>query len=188
MLTKESCLQEAEGGYFAGRVIVLDASALPKAHRSSLHQLSFCTGGPGSLPIDIGSSLQAVSLYDGALESWERNQILGIAKPEVLTDRALLQLSQIRPMDSEIPAVPEFFGYCFLADGLRTAGVPLLDETEVRAYIDIQRACQHRVMIHDQNNCCVREFAEGKPVSPTEEILTVQQREPEVSDGMELKL
>lgn len=188
LLTKGKCLSETESEYFAGRVILLDASVLPENIRSPVHQMYFCTGGPGSLPIGIGSSLKAVSLFDGSLSSWDRDHILGIAKPEILTDHALLQLSQIRPLDSEIPAVPEFFGYCFLSDGQRTAGVPLLDEMEVRAYIDIQRACQHRVVICDQADCWVREFAEGKSVSSPGEGMDAWQREQEASEDMELKL
>lgn len=110
-------------------------------------------------------------------------------KPELLPDRARLQLSQIRPLDSEVPQDPEFFGYCFLPDGRYAAGVPLADDLEVREYIDTQYAYQHRLMICGCEDCCVFEMVGGKVVFPAPEMLEKQSPPDEPGQGgMEMKL
>lgn len=186
--TGQDCAETGEGMHFAGRVILLQAASLPERLRNAEHQLYFCVGGSGSIPDWTGNELQAVSLFDGELVNCNRSDVLGIAKPEVLSDMARLQLSQIRPLDSEIPKVPEFFGYCFLPNGRYAAGVPLSDELKVREYIDIQRAYQHKLMICDQDDCCVLEIIDGEIIYPTPEILEAHQKEKEQNGGMELKL
>lgn len=139
-----------------------------------------------------GSSVHAVSLADGECVRRKRSEILGLLKSELLPDRARLQLSQIRPLDSEIPQIPEFFGYCFLPDGRYAAGVPLSDEMEVREYIDTQRGYQYRLMICDSEDNCVFEMTEGKIIFPTQEDIErfnkgqTLSNEPE-SGGMEMK-
>lgn len=185
--TEQDCVETSEGIHFAGRVILLNAASLPEELRDTEHQLYFCIGGPGSIPNWIGNELQAVSLFDGELVRWNRNDILGIAKTETLSDRAKLQLSQIRLPGSDIPRAPEFFGYCFLPNGRYAAGVPLSDEVEVWGYVDVQRAYQHKLMICDQDDCCVFEIIEGKIIYPTPEILDAHQKEKEQNGGMELK-
>ena len=184
---EQDCVETGEGMHFAGRVILLHAASLPEELRNAEHQLYFCVGGSGSIPNWIGNELQAVSLIDGEFVRWNRSDILGIARTETLSDRARLQLSQIRPMESEIPKVPEFFGYCFLPNGRYAAGVPLSDELEVWGYVDVQRAYQHKLMICDQDDCCVLEIIDGKIIYPTQEILEAHQKEQEQNGGMELK-
>ena len=178
----EDCLPNENDVFFSGRVVVLKPEALP-GERRGVRQLFFCTQGAADWPVS------AVSLADGECVRHRRGEILGLLKPELLPDRARLQLSQIRPLDSEIPKEPDFFGYCFLPDGRYTSGVPLADETEVREYVDIQRAYQHRLMVCDSEDCCVLEITGGKLVFPTQEMLEKQSppEQPE-SGGMELKL
>ncbi len=111
---------------------------------------------------------------------------------ELLPDHARLQLSQIRPLDSELPKTPEYTGYCFLPDGRYAAGVPLSDEMEVREYIDIQREYQHHLMICDSEDSCVFEMTAGKVVFPTREDIerfNKEQTPPDAPEfgGMEMK-
>jgi hypothetical protein len=186
--TEQDCAETGDGMHLAGRVILLHAASLPERLQNAVHQLYFCIGGPGSIPNWIGRELQAVSLFDGELVNCNRKDVLGIAKPEVLSEKARLQLSQIHPPDSEISKEPEFFGYCFLPNGRYPAGVPLSDELEVRGYVDIQRVYQHKLMICDQDDCCVLEIIDGKIIYPTQEILKAHQKEKEQNGGMELKL
>ena len=139
--SEEDCVQTGTGMFIAGYVIVLKPEALPK-DQHGIRQLFFCEGGWGSGPDEPdGSSVRAISLANGECVRRKRSEILGLLKPELLPDRARLQLSQIRPLDSEVSKAPEFFGYCFLPDGRYAAGVPLSDEMEVREYIDTQRGC-----------------------------------------------
>lgn len=166
---EEDCVQTGTDMFIAGTVVVLKPEALSKDQRG-IRQLLFCEGGWGSGPDEPdGSSVRAVSLANGECVRRKRSEILGLLKTELLPDRARLQLSQIRPLDSEVPQTPEFFGYCFLPDGRYAAGVPLSDAMEVRKYIDTQRGYQHRVMICDSEDSCVFEMTAGKVTFPTRE-------------------
>ena len=188
----EDCVQTGTGMFISGYVIVLKPEALPQ-DQHGIRQLLFCEGGLGSGPDEPdGSSVRAVSLANGECVRRKRSEILGLLKTELLPDRARLQLSQIRPLDSEVPKAPQFFGYCFLPDGRYAAGVPLSDEMEVREYIDTQRGYQHRVMICDSEDSCVFEMTAGKVTFPTREDIerfNKEQTPPDApeSGGMEMK-
>jgi hypothetical protein len=191
---KEDCIHTGYDIPIAGKVVILRLSALPENLRSGINQLCLCTGGNGSNPNPIGRSVFTVSLADGEHVRWNRSDILGILKPELLPDRARLQLSQIRPVagptqQSESPA---YCGYCFLPDGRYTSGVPLSDIQEVQAYIDIQREYQHRVMICDSEDNCVFEMIGGKVIFPTQETIELCRGEQSAPDapepgGMEMR-
>ncbi|SHK15353.1 DUF429 domain-containing protein [Desulforamulus aeronauticus] len=125
LFTQEDCLQTGYDMPISGRVILLRPSSLPGDQRNAKHQLCYCTGGNGSNPNPIGRSVFTVSLEDGELVRWNRSDVLGIAKPEILSDHARLQLSQIRPTDAlDMKShEPQYSGYCFLPDGRYTSGV-----------------------------------------------------------------
>jgi hypothetical protein len=171
----------------SGRVILLRASSLPAEHRNAKHQLCYCTGGNGSNPNPIGRSVFTVSLADGEKVRWNRSDVLGIAKPEILSDHTRLQLSQIRPADAlDLKGhEPQYSGYCFLPDGRYTSGVWLCSTKEVQDYIEMQKDYQHRVMICDRDDFCVFEMIDGKVVHSLPEAL--QKEQPE-QGGMEMKL
>lgn len=190
LLTQDDCLQTGYDMSIAGKVIVLHPSALPENFRNAKHQLYFCTGGNGSNPNPIGHSVFMVSLADGEHIRWNRSDVLGIAKPEVLSEQARLQLSQIRPNNAlDLKShEPQYSGYCFLPDGRYTSGVALCSPQEVRDYIDMQKDYQHRIMICDRDDFCVFEMENGKLLYPTQEILDAHQKEQGQSGGMELKL
>lgn len=181
----EDCVQTGTGMFIAGFVAVITPEALPEDRRG-IRQLLFCEGGAGSFPNAAENVVRAVSLINGECVSRKRGELLGLLKPELLPDRARLQLSQIRPLDSEVPKEPEFFGYCFLPDGRYSSGVPLANDLEVREYIDAQSRYQHRLMICDREDCCVFEMRDGKLIFPTREALNAQRQEPD--NGMEMKL
>lgn len=184
----EDCLPIEKGTSLSGRVIVLKSETLLNVP-SGIRQLLFCTKEAGGALSPADRSVSAVSLANGEFVCKKRGEVLGLLKPELLPDCARLQLSQIRPRNSESQKNPEFFGYCFLPDGRYAAGVPLADEMEVWKYVDIQRAYQHRLMICDGGDCCVFEMLEGKLVFPTPEMLEkLQAPEAPASGGMEMKL
>ena len=167
---EKDCVRTGNDIFIAGKVVVLRPEILPEEHRGT-GQLLFCTGGAGSGPDAADSYVRAVSLTDGECVRTKRSEILGLLRPELIPDRARLQLSQIRPLDSEIPSEPEFFGYCFLPDGRYAAGVPLSDELDTGSYIDVQRDYQHRLMICDSDDNCVFEMIDGKLIFPTKQML-----------------
>lgn len=187
LLTHEDCVQTGYEMPINGRVVVLRPSSMPGEHRNAKHQLCYCTGGFGSNPNPSGRAVFVVSLAGGEQTRWNRSDILGIAKPEVLTDHARLQLSQLRPPDAlDLKGnEPEYSGYCFLPDGRYTSGVWLCSIKEVQDYIEMQKDYQHKIMVCDRDDFCVFEMLDGKVVHPLPEALQKEQQE---QGGMEMKL
>lgn len=180
----KDCICNGYDMFITGRVAVMRTEALPNGIGQRDSQLIFCTGGAGSHPNAPGDFVRAVSLFNREHIQIKRSEIIGLLKPELLSERASLNLSQVRPLDSEIPLEPLFVGYCFLPDGRYTAGVPLSDEVEVSQYLDIQREYQHKIMICDRDDFCVLEMMKGKLIYPTQEILDAHREQ----GSMELKL
>lgn len=190
LFTQEDCLRIGYDMPINGKVIVIHPSALPEEYRNTKHQLYLCTGGNGSNPYPIGRSVFTVSLADGEQVRWNRSDVLGIAKPDILSDHARLQLSQIRPAGA--PDLkshePQYSGYCFLPDGRYTSGVWLCSAKEVQDYIEMQKDYQYRVMICDRDDFCVFEMIDGKLIHPSMEAMETLKKEQQEQDGMELKL
>ena len=189
LFTQEDCLQTEYDISIDEKVIVLHPSALPEGFRQAKHQMYFCTGGNGSNPNPIGRAVFTVSLAEGEKIRWNRSDVLGILKPELLPEYARLQLSQIRPVGAlDLKGnEPQFSGYCYLPDGRYTSGVWLCSSKEVQDYIEMQKDYQHRIMICDRDDFCVFEMVEGKVIYPTQEILDAH-RDGQEPGGMELKL
>lgn len=190
LFTQEDCLQTGYDMPISGRVILLRPSSLQGEHRNAKHQLYYCTGGNGSNSNPIGRSVFTVSLANGEHVRWNRSDVLGIVKPEILSDYARLQLSQIRPADAlDLKShEPKYSGYCFLTDGRYTSGVWLCSTKEVQDYIEMQKDYQHRVMICDRDDFCVFEMIEGELIHPSPEALEALLKEQQEPGGMELKL
>jgi hypothetical protein len=184
----EDCLLPEKDISLSGKVIVLKPETLLNVP-SGIRQLLFCTKEAGGALSPADRPVSAVSLSNGKFVCKKRGEVLGILKPELLPDSARLQLSQIRPRNSESQKTPEFFGYCFLPNGRYAAGVPLADEIKVREYVEIQREYQHRLMICDGEDCCVLEMLDGRLVFPTPEMLEKRQvPEASASGVLEMRL
>ena len=189
LFTQEDCIETGYGMPIANKVIVLKQSSLPEEYRNPNEQLYFCKGGNGSNPNPIGRSILAVSLSDGELVRWNRSDVLGILKPQLLPDSARLHLSQIRPsgaLDLKRHE-PEYSGYSFLPDGRYAAGVWLCNEQEVKDYIVMQKDYQYRVMICDRSDFCVFEMKQGVVLHPSQEIVESHRKEQE-HGGMKMDM
>ena len=187
--TREDCIETGCAMSIADKVIALKPSSLPQEYRNGEHQLYFCKGGNGSNPNPIGRSIITVSLADGELVRWNRSDVLGILRPELLPDSARLHLSQIRPsgaLDLR-EHEPKYSGYSFLPDGRYAAGVGLCSEKEVKDYIGMQKDYQHRVMICDSDDLCVFEMVQGEIIHPSPEIIEAFSKEQEPG-GMKMNL
>ena len=187
--THKDCTETGYAMPIADKVIVLKLSSLPQEYQDVRHQLYFCTGGNGSNPNPIGRSIFTVSLAEGEKIRWNRNDVLGVLKPELLPDSAKLHLSQIRPsgaLDLR-EHEPKYSGYSFLPDGRYTAGVWLCNEKEVMDYIEMQKDYQHRMMICDRNDFCVFEMAKGEIIHPSPEVIEAF-RAGQQDGGMNMKL
>ena len=115
--------------------------------------------------------------------------MVGVLKPELLSEHERLQLSQIRPAGA-LPLEehePRYSGYSFLPDGRYTTGVWLCSEKEVEDYVEMQLPYQHRIMICDRNDFCVLEIEEGTVLFPTaEDIKAMEQEQGDVSGTMDM--
>lgn len=187
--TQEDCTETGYAMPIAGKVIALKLSSLPQEYRNGQHQLYFCEGGNGSNPNPMGRSIFTVSLADGERVRWNRGDVLGILKPELLPDSARLHLSQIRPSGALDPREhePQYSGYSFLPDGRYAAGVWLCSVKEVKDYIEMQKDYQHRVMICDRNDFCVFEMVQGGVIHPSQEVIEASCKEQE-QGGMNMDL
>jgi hypothetical protein len=187
--TQEDCIETGYAMSIAGKVVVLKPSSLPPERRDGAHQLYFCEGGNGSNPNPIDRSIFTVSLADGERARWNRGDVLGILKPELLPDSARLHLSQIRPRGALDPREhePRYSGYSFLPDGRYASGVWLCSEKEVKDYIEMQKEYQHRVMICDRDGFCVFEMVRGEVIHPLPETIEAFRKE-QARGGMSMNL
>lgn len=183
--TREDCGQNGPGFPLEGKVVVLPQSALPDDHPG---QLFFCYGGNGANANPIGQSVFMVSLSTGEAGWFERSDVLGTLKPELLPDDARLQLSQIRPSGAlDLSShEPLYSGYSFLPDGRYAAGVWLCSPEEVRDYVEMQKPYQHRVLICDRDDFAVMEVVKGEIIFPSREDIEAFRQE-QSSGGMEMR-
>lgn len=180
--TAEDCDRAGQGLDLTGKVIVISSRVYPEGRGN---QLYFCTGGNGSGAFPAGHAVFGVGLDNGEVMRWQRSEVLGTLKPELLPEDAKLQLSQIRPIGA-VPLTehePLYSGYSFLEDGRYAAGVWLCSEKEALDYVEMQKPYQHKVMLCDRNDFCVMEVVAGEMVFPKEDIRKAQEQ---ADNGMEL--
>lgn len=168
--TKEDCIQKPLPEPLVNKVIVL----------SEDEQLFFCLQ-------DTKDVLQTASLQNGEI-SWHRKEkVIGLLKPELLPDKAKLQLSQIQPFGAKDLSehTPQYSGYSFLPDGRYATGVWLCSPEEVKDYVQMQKDYQHRVLICDRYDFAVMEIVQGEVVFPREQDFNeqAQKTEPEMTMG-----
>ncbi|WP_270809965.1 hypothetical protein [Hungatella effluvii] len=179
---ESDCIETGSSCSIKGKVIVLKASALGDEGQS---QLCYCVGGDGAEADAVNQSVFAVDLYQGEYARWKRLDVMGVLKPELLSEHERLQLSQIRPEGalSLEEHEPRYSGYSFLPDGRYTSGVWLCSEKEIQDYVEMQLPYQHRIMICDRNDFCVLEIQEGNVLFPTEEDIKVIKERQEAAPG-----
>lgn len=184
IFTEKDCTETGYGISLKGKVVVVSQHVLTGG---SGNQLAFCVGGEGARPNPKGRSVFLVDLQEGDRVRRDRSHIVGVLKPELLTDLAKLQLSQIRPIGalSLKEHAPLYSGYSFLEDGRYAAGVWLCSEKEVADYVEMQKPYQHRIMICDRNDFCVLEVVKGQPVYPDKETLKQARKQKEMP-GMDI--
>lgn len=182
--TEEDCETAGHEIVLKGKVIVLRPGVLQKGPD---HQLAFCIGGGGANANPKYHWLFLADLKDGEVMRCNREDVIGILKPELLPEEEKLQLSQIRPIGA-VPLngnTPLYSGYSFLEDGRYAAGVWLCSEEEVFDYVEMQSPYQHRVMVCDSDDFCVMEVVDGKQTFPDMEEIRRNQKQA-ACEGMEL--
>ncbi len=90
---ENDCVETGLSCSIKGKVVILNRETLPPC---SQKQLYYCLCGNGAGVSPTGRAVFLVSLRTGEFSLKNRNEVVGVLKPELLPDQAKLQLSQIR--------------------------------------------------------------------------------------------
>lgn len=93
--TSEHCIplnmQELEN-----KVVVIRPERLRAEYRTAVNQLVLATGGFGVYPNSRGRAVFTVNLYSGKESRWNRDNILGVLRPEYMREWAKERLERIQ--------------------------------------------------------------------------------------------
>lgn len=92
----EHCIPNNYGRSIENKVVVIQPESLRPEYRTADKQLVLVTGGFGSHANSRGRAVYAINLYSGKESRWNREDILGIVKPENMPDWAKERLRQIQ--------------------------------------------------------------------------------------------
>ncbi len=87
---------EGELGDITDKVIVLSPKCLKEEYWSPENQLWLATGGFGCEPNKIGRAVYATCLFDGEETRWDRHNVIGVIKPELMPEWAEYNLDKIK--------------------------------------------------------------------------------------------
>lgn len=93
--TMEHCNPNDYGESIENKVVVIRAECLRPEYRTADKQLVLAAGGFGTHANSRGRAVYTVNLYSGKESRWNREDILGVLKPEYMPDWAKEQLKQI---------------------------------------------------------------------------------------------
>jgi len=94
-LTIEHCVANDYRESIENKVVVIRPECLRPEYCTADKQLVLATGGFGSYANARGRAVYTVNLYSGKETRWNREDILGVVKPECLPDWAKERLKQI---------------------------------------------------------------------------------------------
>ena len=119
-------------------------------------RIFYCLGGLGANIQYSDGTIRLVDLMNAEVVMGKRQDVMGIVRPEELTDQARLQISQITPCygcrDGREAA---YRGVVFLPDGRFTDAVYLDNWRAVMAYVGLQKEYQYRIEVFDRQDRCV---------------------------------
>lgn len=96
LFTKEHCQPNDYSQSIENKVVVIRPECLLPEYRSAVKQLVLATGGFGTHGNARGRAVYTVNLYTGKEARWNREDILGVLKPEYMPDWAAEKLIQAR--------------------------------------------------------------------------------------------
>ncbi len=108
-LWDKSQVNNADDLNFEGKLMVVSPTALKEDYKTRADQLVFCTYGAGCMPEKTDKMVYGTFLKDGEKAQFQRNDFLGEAKDEFLTDfekstkKELKIVSNIDAKEKEIP-------------------------------------------------------------------------------------
>jgi hypothetical protein len=95
-ITAEQCEPNDYGKSIENKVVAIRAACLWPEYRTADNQLVLATGGFGTHANSRGRAVYTVNLYYGKESRWNREDILGIVKPEHMPEWAKEKLKQIQ--------------------------------------------------------------------------------------------
>ncbi|MDL2248157.1 hypothetical protein LJB89_00470 [Tyzzerella sp. OttesenSCG-928-J15] len=107
-LTVADCVPSGLNEDFTDKVIIIKADVLMPEYRTADYQLKICICGFGTKPNATKTAVFCKDLYSGKEERFERNDILGVAAPEMLPQWAKAKIEILTDK-----TVFEFGGYHF---------------------------------------------------------------------------
>jgi hypothetical protein len=93
--TLEHCIPNDNRQNIENKVVVIRPESLRPEYRTADKQLVFATGGFGVQANSRGRAVYTVNLYSGKESRWNREDILGVVKPEYMPDWVKERLKQI---------------------------------------------------------------------------------------------
>ena len=119
-------------------------------------RIFYCLGGMGANIQYSDGTIRLVDLMNAEVVVGKRQDVIGIVRPEELTDQARRQIPQITPCygcrDGREAA---YRGVVFLPDGRFTDAVYLDNWRAVMAYVGLQKEYQYRIEIFNRQDRCV---------------------------------
>ncbi|SHJ24962.1 hypothetical protein SAMN02745975_01616 [Geosporobacter subterraneus DSM 17957] len=94
--TLEHCIQNDNNQNLENKVAIIRPERLRPEYRTADKQLVLITGGFGARANSRGRAVYTTNLYSGKESRWNREDILGIVKPEYMPDWAKERLKQIQ--------------------------------------------------------------------------------------------
>ena len=95
LFTKEHCKQNDYSQSIENKVVVIRPECLLPEYRTAVKQLVLATGGFGTHGNARGRAVYTVNLYSDKEARWNREDILGVLKPEFMPDWAAEKLKQV---------------------------------------------------------------------------------------------
>ncbi|WP_061214677.1 hypothetical protein [Syntrophomonas wolfei] len=94
--TTEHCTPNDYGENIENKVVVIRTERLRPEYRTADKQLVLAVSGFGTYANTRGRAVYTVNLYSGKESRWNREDILGVLKPEYMPDWAKDRLKQIQ--------------------------------------------------------------------------------------------
>lgn len=105
--TQEQCILIDHNMNLENKIAVLRQSSLRPEYHTGDKQLVLITGGFGASPNSRGRAVFTTNLYSGKQARWNREDILGVLKPEHMPQWAKERLSQLRAIQQKKRHQPE---------------------------------------------------------------------------------
>ena len=105
--TQEQCIPLDSHMSLENKVAVIRPSSLRPEYHTGDKQLVLITGGFGASPNSRGRAVFTINLYSGKEARWNREDILGVLKPEHMPQWTKERLSQLRAVQQKKRHQPE---------------------------------------------------------------------------------